>query len=129
MITADQLLAHLVGDYVLQSHWMATQKVKKSIPALIHALLYTIPFLFFHPSVVAWVVMFSTHFVIDRFRAARYIVWTKNLLAPRATWTEWKRSGGTGYDETVPVWLSVWLTIIVDNALHIAINGAALKYL
>jgi hypothetical protein len=34
MITADQLLAHLVGDYVLQSHWMATQKVKKSIPVL-----------------------------------------------------------------------------------------------
>ena len=28
MFTADQLVAHAVGDYILQSHWMATEKTK-----------------------------------------------------------------------------------------------------
>jgi hypothetical protein len=27
MFTADQIVAHLVGDYILQSHWMATDGV------------------------------------------------------------------------------------------------------
>lgn len=29
MFTADQFVAHLVGDYILQSHWMATEKTKR----------------------------------------------------------------------------------------------------
>ena len=37
LITADQLLAHAVGDYVLQSDWMATEKATKSLAALAHA--------------------------------------------------------------------------------------------
>ena len=46
MITADQILAHLIGDYLLQSHWMAQEKTKRSIAAAVHAVSYTLPFLF-----------------------------------------------------------------------------------
>ena len=45
MITADQLLAHAIGDYVIQSDWMATSKTKQSFAAGVHAVSYAIPFL------------------------------------------------------------------------------------
>lgn len=78
----EQLLAHLVGDYILQSHYMATEKVRQSVAAAIHALCYTIPFLFLTRAPAALAVICGTHFVIDRFRLARYVVYAKNLLAP-----------------------------------------------
>ena len=43
MVTADQLVAHVVGDYVLQSDWMATRKTLHWTPALVHAVLYSVP--------------------------------------------------------------------------------------
>ena len=45
MFGADQIVAHLVGDYLFQSHWVATEKTKKNLPCLVHVLLYALPFL------------------------------------------------------------------------------------
>lgn len=129
MITADQVFAHVAGDYILQSHWMATEKTKKSIAALVHVIFYGIPFLVFRPSFAAMAVIVGTHFVIDRWRLARFVVFAKNRLAPVAEWATWSFSSGTGYPQDVPAWLSVWLLIIVDNAMHIGINALALRYL
>lgn len=39
------LLAHLVGDYLLQSDWMANEKTKRRWPAWAHAITYGLPFL------------------------------------------------------------------------------------
>lgn len=36
----EQLLAHLVGDYLLQSHWMALNKRSSSLACVIHCTLY-----------------------------------------------------------------------------------------
>ena len=85
MFTADQLVAHAIGDYVIQSDWMATEKVKQSMAAFVHALVYSLVFLAFSPSVPALAFIFVTHFVIDRWRLARYVVWAKNWLA----WWPW----------------------------------------
>jgi len=82
-LTADILLCHLVGDYAIQSDYMAVNKTKSSVPALAHALTYTIPFLFLTTSWKALLFIAGTHFLIDRFRLARYLVWAKNFLAPR----------------------------------------------
>lgn len=120
MFTADQIVAHLVGDYIFQSHWMATEKIKKSLAAAVHAVCYTLPFLFITLNPVALAVICGTHFLIDRFRIARVIVWLKNGVKGPLT--------DTGYDENVPAWLSVWLLIIADNTLHIVINGLAIYY-
>lgn len=166
-----QLLAHLFGDYILQSDWMAQNKTKNSDAAIVHALIYSlcfVPLLLFgarhswipqivdYPvNVAAWLVIFSTHFLIDRFRLARYVVWAKNWLgAPLLPVTDFKNggvrfysesdgSGGieskainypisicpTGYPPATPIWLSTWLLIIADNTLHLAINYAALRWL
>jgi hypothetical protein len=129
MITADQLLAHAVGDYLLQSHWMATEKTKRSLAAAAHALTYGLPFLAFRPSWAALAVIVGTHFVIDRWRLARFVVAAKNFLGPVRTWPDSRAVAGTGYDPDLPPWLAVWLLIIADNTLHVLINGLALAYL
>lgn len=82
MITATQIVCHLVGDYIIQSDWMASTKTKRSLPALAHAVTYTLPFLFVTMSWKALAFICLTHFLIDRFRLARYICWVKNFLAP-----------------------------------------------
>jgi len=85
-ISADMLLCHAIGDYLVQSDWMATEKLKKSSAALAHALSYTACFFFLTTSWKALLLIGATHFVIDRWRLARYVVWVKNFLAPR--WIE-----------------------------------------
>lgn len=158
MITADQLLAHAIGDYILQSDWMAMEKTKRSWAALCHVVTYAVPFLFFRPSWLALAVIVGTHFVIDRWRLARFVVWAKNFLAPAErmvlvavedvrvsvhgissvtgnqykfvrTNPRWTECRATGYSPETPAWLAVWLLIIADNIMHVFINGLALRYL
>lgn len=129
MITAEQLVAHAVGDYILQSHWMATEKTKRSAAALAHAFCYTLPFLLLTTSPAAVGVILASHFVIDRWRLARFVVFAKNRLAPPAAWDSWANCKGTGYHSDVPAWLSVWLLIIADNTLHVLCNAAAIRWL
>lgn len=127
MITALQLVAHGVGDYILQSDWMATTKTSKSIPALAHVVMYTLPFLMITRAWQALLFIAVTHFVIDRWRLARYVVWAKNFLAPRAAWPPpWSACSATGYPPDRPAWLTVWLLIIADNLMHVLCNGFAL---
>lgn len=79
----EQLLLHLWGDYLLQSDWMARNKTKANWPAAVHAMLYSLPFLFvLRPTLIAFLVILGTHFFIDRFRLARYVVWAKNWMGP-----------------------------------------------
>ena len=35
------ILAHLVGDYLIQSDWMASEKTKKWWPAIAHGITYS----------------------------------------------------------------------------------------
>lgn len=132
-----QLILHLLGDYVLQSDWMAQNKTKRMWPALCHAVIYSLPFLILEPSWVAFSMILTTHYFIDRYRLARYVVYAKNLmLSPHRPcdreyiekW-RWSNCSGTGYPSDAPPWLAVWLLIAADNTLHLAINYAALRWL
>jgi len=153
----EQLLAHLWGDYLLQSDWMANLKRQAWRPVIAHAGLYSIAFIWLTSSPLAWVVIFGTHLLIDRFGLARYLVWAKNWLGPAKPWyassavTDWtdnqleifpndvyrinqptppfRACSATGYPPNRPAWLAVWLTIIADNTLHLTINYLALRYL
>lgn len=68
-----ELLCHLVGDYVLQNHWMANRKTSSWLAALVHASFYTLPFLFLTRDPLALAIIGGTHAVIDRYRLAK--VW------------------------------------------------------
>lgn len=146
------LLCHAVGDYVLQSDWMAQNKSKHTWIAAVHAAFYTLPFLVVtrHPAALA--VILLTHLVIDRFRLARYVGWAKNWLAPwtrkheatratidgmphariKTTWLPpnrpWRYCQATGYDVDREKYVSFWLMVITDNCLHVIINAMALYY-
>lgn len=131
MITADQLLAHAIGDYLLQSDAMAKSKTRDVLVAMIHATLYMVPFFWlFDASTLALCVMWGTHVVIDRWRLARYVAWFKNWFWG-GNWgaPNWHHVTETGYPEDRPAWLTVWLLIVTDNLLHVIINGLAMKYL
>lgn len=134
----EQLILHLLGDYATQSDWMAQNKTKAHWPAFVHALVYSLPFLMIG-SVSAWVVIFGTHFVIDRWRLARWVVWAKNVVSDPEFWSQHNRhirevvvpryNTATGYAAEAPPWLAVWLMIACDNTMHLAINWAALRWL
>ena len=127
MITGDQIIAHFVGDYILQSDWMVQHKSRKWSAAFIHVVFYTLPFLFLTTDPLVLSVIAGTHMVIDRWRLARHLIWIKNWPWPGSKpWSECKE---TGFSPDLPKYLSTWLLIIVDNVVHILINGAALTYL
>ena len=124
------LICHLFGDYILQSSWMANNKVKRWFPAIVHACVYFIPFfIVIHPSPLATVVIVNTHAVIDRFRLAKYVTFANQYLAPPSEWKSWSDCSVTGYYKEVPAWLATWLMIIVDNTIHLTINAICLYYL
>lgn len=123
----EQLLLHLIGDYLTQTHWMATEKTRRTLAAFCHATVYSLPFLLLTQSAAALFVIWSTHLVIDRYRLARHVVFAKNWITDRSL--TWADCSGTGYHKDVPPWLSVWLLIAADNVLHLCINYSALRWL
>ena len=119
-----QLLCHLVGDYMLQSHVMATRKTVDLRWAVIHAFFYGLPFLALLPSLQAWLVIVGTHALIDRYAVARRWCQWYGVGFPGLWWR------GTAEDfQAPPPFLGVWLVIIVDNTIHLAINFASLRWL
>lgn len=124
---AAVLVAHLVGDYLLQSHWMAVNKTQRWWPAIAHGLTYTIPFVFITQSPLALAVICVTHIVIDRYRLAKHVTWLKNQIGMRLGWSEARENNG--YPNGTPPWLSTWLMIVTDNTIHILINIGAITWL
>lgn len=122
-----QLLCHLLGDYVLQTDWMARHKTQSSFVAAAHAVTYSLLFLLLSPTTAAFTVILVTHFFIDRFRLARFVVFAKNRVTD--TQLRWADVDNTGQVKDTPPWMSIWLLIIVDNTLHLCINYAALACL
>lgn len=129
-VIAGTLLAHLVGDYMIQSHWMANAKTQRDvegwIAATLHGVTYTLPFLFITQSWLALVVIGGTHIVIDHWRLARYFVWARNQLGPK----KWRPPmTATGMPDDAPPWLAFWLLFIADNGIHALINLASVWWL
>lgn len=119
-------LAHMVGDYVIQSDWMASEKTKRWWPAVAHGVSYGLPFVLVTQSVAALLVIVGTHIVIDHYRLARHVVWFKNQLAPKAFRPA---HTATGMGASKPDWMAVWLLIIADNVIHMLFNVWAVVWL
>jgi hypothetical protein len=127
-----QLVAHLLGDYVFQTDWMANKKTTSKFPALIHAASYTLSFAFvsllfgLSISLPAYAIIGVSHYFIDHYRLARYVMFAKNWITD--TSLKWSECDKTGYPNSAPPWLTVWLLIAGDNTLHILINALAIHY-
>jgi hypothetical protein len=116
-----QLLAHLWGNYLLQSEWMAQNKTKRNWPCLVHCALYSALFipLCWKPGwvsvsqpagVYAWSntfhwnalgMIFATHYLIDRYRLARCVVWVKNWMGPKRCWCRHSIGGQPAWTDDI----------------------------
>ena len=123
----EQLLCHLFADYWLQNDWMALNKKKHFWIALVHAIVYTIPFLLLTKSLLALSVICITHAIIDHTDIVCRLNQIKN----------WDFIGCFGWDNILvkdgysdrPIFIRVWLIIIQDNILHLIISYLSIKYL
>lgn len=152
----QQLLVHILGDFVLQSDWMALNKSKRSIPCLVHVLIYTACFLLLTTSWKALLVIGVTHFLIDRFHTPlKRLLWMKNHFGPTMQYPPFSWCNSTGYYDDSPYnttpygkedkinqermdhwygkprhfFVTLWIYIVIDNWLHLTINYLALTYL
>ena len=118
----EQLIAHMIGDYVIQSDWMANNKTKPGLfglsVAFYHAATYTIPFIFIIQNPISLAIIMVSHGLIDHFRLAAKYTQLRN-------WN-WQTSNGFPADR--PVWLTTWVVILVDNTFHLLINYCAIAY-
>ncbi len=92
------VVAHMVGDYLLQNDWMARGKRINLLPCLVHVALYTASVAL----ICRWfdwrlLVVAGTHFVMDHWGLATY-------------WRRW-----FSHDQELP-----WI-ITADNAVHLLI--------
>jgi hypothetical protein len=111
---ATMILAHLVGDYLLQNDSMASLKGKHTLMAAWHALVYTLAIAAFSwtsvksGDLVTWGVqlgvVFVTHLIIDRWGLAG----------------KWMRSRWVGQRQFADK-MGPWSVIIVDNTWHLLI--------
>jgi len=140
-----QLILHGIGDYFVQTDKWALNKKKKGRFGLwccfIHCLTYSLPFLFIG-SWLATLVIFVTHFIIDRTNIVAYLLAIKNgvykvdrvvpnhkdYMFPAYSMKQLDISN-FGFGLERPFAISIWLYIICDNLLHIICNYLALTYL
>ncbi|WP_369227827.1 hypothetical protein AB5J52_46705 [Streptomyces sp. R39] len=106
---------------------MATEKVKRWWPAIVHGTTYGLPFLLITQSPLALAEIVATHVVLDRSRVAKYLVWARNLLAPasrRVAWAGVQKNQSSPV--AVPPGLANALVMVTDNTVYLAIDAAAL---
>lgn len=104
-------LAHLVGDFLFQTSWMAMNKATKWIPLLAHVVVYTATITaaayFFGTglSLTAIFLVFIGHIILDR---RTFVVW-------------WVRNIQQSVDQSAG-----WLGIVADQIFHLLILAGAI---
>jgi hypothetical protein len=91
-------LAHLIGDFILQNEWMATNKKRSSFPCAVHTLVYLIPFLLCDLQWWQVAVIGIQHFAQDR---SQFVLWWMRV---------WKRSHPEHWKD---------LPLYVDQVFHL----------
>ena len=93
------LIAHLIGDYLIQNDWMALNKKKSNWACLVHAITYIIPFCFFLNWWQILLIAFQ-HYIQDR---TNFIAWFMDI------------KGSKSFREN----MSPWSIILTDNIIHL----------
>jgi hypothetical protein len=101
MLSLYIILAHCIGDYLLQNDWMAQNKKKSSLICAIHSFIYCIPFIFLNLSWYQLFLIFGQHHIQDRYN---FVMWYM------------KKTGKINFSKPpfVP-----WSIFIIDNIFHL----------
>ena len=97
----NYLIAHLVGDYLLQNDWMAQGKKTSSWICTVHVSLYMLPFMFLGLTWWQMLLIGTQHYFQDRFNSVQ---WYMRLI---------------GQKEFARPPMAPWSVIVVDNAFHL----------
>lgn len=101
MIPINYILAHFIGDFLLQNDWMATGKKKSSLICSIHVAFYMIPFALVEVTWLQFLLIAIQHWIQDR---SRFVGWWCKLIG---SFQSELRTGG------LP-----WGHFIVDQVFH-----------
>lgn len=78
------IISHLVGVYFLTSEYLQERAVNSTTFALAASILYMIPFVLFLPgSPLSLLAVLIFRFLVLRLGVTDYLIWARNLLAPR----------------------------------------------
>jgi|SRR6185437_5500754 len=105
------LLAHFIGDYLLQNDWMAVNKKKSSLACTIHVTLYMLPFLLTELTIIQFILVYAQHWIQDR---TKFISW-------------WCKTMGSFQAELKTPALP-WGHFIVDNIFHVIWVWVVVQY-
>lgn len=101
------LIGHLAGDFLFQTSWMADGKIRRIVPLILHATVYTLCVFVFSAYVgsLCW-----TDYLI---------IWGSHVLIDSRKFTYWWIR--TVMRVTRPLDNKDWLTIVVDQAFHLSV--------
>lgn len=104
------LIGHLIGDFLLQSSWMAKNKASKWLPLLAHVTVYTIVVGIFGAmsgglALAAIALIIISHIILDRRTFVSF--WVRNVQTAK------------GPEQA-------WLCIVADQIFHIIILAIAI---
>jgi hypothetical protein len=95
------MIAHLIGDYLIQTDWMAANKKKSTVACMFHIITYMIPFMFCDIAAWQFYLIAAQHFLQDRWN---FIPWLMKV------------KGSAKFMEPP---LGPWSIIVTDNVVHI----------
>lgn len=104
------LIGHLIGDFLLQTSWMAQHKAKRWLPLVVHVTVYTIVVGSMGAasgglSMLAMALIFFSHIILDRRTFVEF--WVKHVQTVK--------------DNEQP-----WLLIMADQIFHIIVLAIAI---
>ncbi|WP_456277275.1 DUF3307 domain-containing protein [Bacillus sp. AK128] len=104
------LIGHLIGDFLLQTSWMAQYKATRWVPLLTHVTVYTIViaiFGFLSGGLSVWgiAIIFIGHVILDRKRFVTF--WVEKV----------QRAEGPSKG---------WLSIVADQIFHLILLAIAI---
>lgn len=120
------IITHLIGAYLTSSAYIQSRAAGSTTFAAISAVLYMIPFIMFLPgSALSFMAVLLFRFIVLRLSLVDYIVWAKNLMAPRDQRVDRVVKAGVLDMESAPV-TQVMTIHIASIALHCIFIGIAL---
>ena len=131
----ELLLGHLVGDYLLQTSWMAINKSKYNLvgwlAALVHCIIYTLSIcVLMNNYDLLWVgAVFLSHFPIDKFSLGE--VWMKYIKGYSLKNFLINKSSGrfipnnSNREEIVQGGFLTFVYILTDNTIHLLLMWGA----
>ena len=121
----EMLLGHLVGDYLLQTEWMAQNKMNNDwkgwFAAFIHCFIYSIAvcLIMWNWDPIWFVAVFFSHFFIDKFGLGYYYLKHIKGLDTRSYRMEYLSELRAGFNAVIYT--------VTDNTMHIVLMWGAYK--